>query len=548
MTRGEHRRPARRARSAAPSTSTSRRRRTAGSTAISRPSRWRARPATAGSQVRRSAGREYVHPDRAVRACTDAHRRRGATDGWPPSRASSLPGLRAPRVAHEVGGAADRRRDVAVGRVQQRPADHEPADRRLASARSHDANVASGSGPGAPPRISSGCVVIAATVSMSAVAWIFSHVYADEPPSAAHTPTAFSSASGSSSHTALPDGVLGVRDRLDHRQHAPRSLSSPTARAHAARVGTVPGSRVVDAQQHLAGVEVGGHEVVGVVRGEPVVQLPARAGQPAAVHRADRDPARRARRAATRSSMMSALASTPSTRGLSRAVSSRSSIDRRSTIACGSPPTPIMPRAVWSAATMNSDAVVRERSPARPLPPSASAIRPGSSHADVDQVLVLPSSVEPRSSTARSAPASSRISASVGMASAHSSRPATIAPAALAYSTSSLRPTSRRAARGRARRRTRRRRRGRTPPRPGAAARPRPPSRVATSTPVAAELDDRQLDAAIEQPVARPRRARRCRRRPRHSVRLPTATVACVDRRRRSPSSLVARSAHSAAR
>ena len=52
---------------------------------------------------------------------------------------------------------------------------------------------------------------------------------------------------------------------------------------------------------------------------------------------------------------MSALPSTPSTRGWASAVSRRSSIERRSAIdEADRPPTPTIARAVWSAATMNS--------------------------------------------------------------------------------------------------------------------------------------------------------------------------------------------------
>ncbi len=76
---------------------------------------------------------------------------------------------------------------------------------------------------------------------MSAVAWIFSHVYADELPSAAHTPTALMSAVGSSSHTARPlaSVVYGIGSTIAIIR---RSLRSPTARAQASSVGTVPGS------------------------------------------------------------------------------------------------------------------------------------------------------------------------------------------------------------------------------------------------------------------------------------------------------------------
>ena len=130
---------------------------------------------------------------------------------------------------------------------------------------------------------------------------------------------------------------------------------------------------------------------------------------------------------------MSALASTPSTRGLSRATSRRSSIVRRSAIARGWPGTPIMPRAVWSAATMNSAPSTVSRS-RRGRPASALAMRPGCLDAhrgEGGEAGVVESAHGPSALVC----SISSISLSVGMASAHISRPATIAPAALAYST-----------------------------------------------------------------------------------------------------------------
>ena len=85
-------------------------------------------------------------------------------------------------------------------------------------------------------------------------------------------------------------GVGEIGKRLDHAQQAlvrqrRRDRAAHLDRARDARVGEL------DAQQQLAAVESGGGDVVGVVRRHPVVELPARALDAAAVDRAEGQPA-----------------------------------------------------------------------------------------------------------------------------------------------------------------------------------------------------------------------------------------------------------------
>ena len=102
--------------------------------------------------------------------------------------------------------------------------------------------------------------------------------------------TTLMSRSSDGSSTARPDGVLEVRQRLDHaHQAAVGELRDDRGdgldRAGHSRI------RVVDAQQHLAAVEPAGLDVVRVVGRHAVVELPVGADDAAAVHRADREPA-----------------------------------------------------------------------------------------------------------------------------------------------------------------------------------------------------------------------------------------------------------------
>ena len=144
---------------------------------------------TRTASIDRTSSPLYVQPARVGSITTDARFRR------PSTTPAGTTGGRSPRHhvvvrrAPLLGGVLNERRrgshgggDVTVRGVQQRPADDEPANGWFGSAASHTANVTAGSGPGAPPRSSSGWVVIDATVAMSAVAWIFNQVYADDTP------------------------------------------------------------------------------------------------------------------------------------------------------------------------------------------------------------------------------------------------------------------------------------------------------------------------------------------------------------------------------
>src|SRR5262245_12229842 len=74
-------------------------------------------------------------------------------------------------------------------------------------ASAHDAYAASGSGPGAPPRIRAGRVETDSTRRTAGPAGTFSHVYAVDVPSDPATATARSSLSSSSSSLAEPSLV-----------------------------------------------------------------------------------------------------------------------------------------------------------------------------------------------------------------------------------------------------------------------------------------------------------------------------------------------------
>src|SRR5690606_31016086 len=80
----------------------------------------------------------------------------------------------------------------------------------------------------------------------------------------------------------------GAPERLDERDQPALGelVDGARARLHGRDARGVVG---VDPQQHLAAVETGGGDAAGVVAGEPVVELERRAGQPAAVHRAQHE-------------------------------------------------------------------------------------------------------------------------------------------------------------------------------------------------------------------------------------------------------------------
>ena len=146
--------------------------------------------------------------------------------------------------------------------------------------------------------------------------------------------------------------ILGVRERLDHDRQ-PWRASCRTASAHGCSVGAVPASSSAMRSSTLPPSRFARRSGVGVVRRDPVVELPRAPLQPAAVHRAERQLG--VERAEQRQLLDDVgAAEHPVDAGWSRATSRPSSSERRSAMANGSAPTPSIPRAVWSAATMNS--------------------------------------------------------------------------------------------------------------------------------------------------------------------------------------------------
>ena len=212
---------------------------------------------------------------------------------------------------------------------------------------------------------------------------------------------------------------------------------------------------------------------------------------------------------------MSALASTPSTRGLSRAMSSRSSIVRRSAIARGWPPTPIIPRAVWSAATMNSTPSAVSARRRRPGGERLGDRAPAASTRIVDAGRAYVGVVEHghRSPVSSHSLQQSRRSRRRSAWRRRTSAARRRSPRRRWRTRRCAAAASRRAGRARTPRRRRHRRRGRTPPRPAAAATTAATVGRGDEHAVAAELDDRHLDAARRAGRRPPRRDRRCRRR-----------------------------------
>ncbi len=78
--------------------------------------------------------------------------------------------------SHDTRRAIDGPRDVAVGGIQQRPPDDQATNVRHLHRSCHDSYVASGSGPGDPPRINAGSVVHANIRAGSLAAGTFSQV------------------------------------------------------------------------------------------------------------------------------------------------------------------------------------------------------------------------------------------------------------------------------------------------------------------------------------------------------------------------------------
>ena len=218
--------------------------------------------------------------------------------------------------------------------------------------------------------------------------------------------------------------------------------------------------------------------------------------------------------------MMSALASTPSTRGWSSAVSSRSSIERRSAIASGSSPRPTIAARRVVGGDDEQHPVAGQR---------LAAAAAGEGRGDPRRLVR-----RARRSASRNSPSDSftsrlhraSISSAVGMASAHISRDGDDRPGGVGVGRPSARPATRRAGRGRTPRRRRRRRRARTRPRPDGAGRPSTPSARRHQHAVGAELDDGRCST----PRASSRRAASSGSAVptamAHSARLPMATVA----------------------
>ena len=84
--------------------------------------------------------------------------------------------------------------------------------------------------------------------------------------------------------------VLQIGQRLDERHDAEVGQLSRESRDHL-QGARQPRVGVLDAQQGLAAVEAHARNVLGVVGGEAVVELPLGADDAAAVHRANRQPA-----------------------------------------------------------------------------------------------------------------------------------------------------------------------------------------------------------------------------------------------------------------
>ena len=130
---------------------------------------------------------------------------------------------------------------------------------------------------------------------------------------------------------------------------------------------------------------------------------------------------------------MSEVASTPSTPGSASAARSRSSRSVRLFIAVGREPTASAPRAGWSAATIISRPLPRIVGPGGAgLPRARDGTGIGGAQVGDRGVVLAQTRRQTLTASTAVCSASSATSAAVGIAVEHSSRDATIAPAALA--------------------------------------------------------------------------------------------------------------------
>ncbi len=190
-------------------------------------------------------------------------------------------------VLHDVRGPPDRGLDVAVARVQQRPPDHQAAHarhrQRVLPRREGRIRIGAGRAAEDQQRLRRHRRHL---VDVRGRLDLQPRERRRVTERGAHADRLEQRVGVVVPHR-LAVRVLRVRDRLDHRQHPPVAerldgVGARGERRHRPRVA------LVDAQQHLAGIEAGRDQVVGVVGGEAVVELPARPGEPAAIHRADR--------------------------------------------------------------------------------------------------------------------------------------------------------------------------------------------------------------------------------------------------------------------
>ena len=185
------------------------------------------------------------------------------------------------------GGRAAHGRFRLLGvRVQQRPPGDEAAHVRLAHGSRPAVEGAIGVGAGiAAEHEHSGIEVAAATSRMRSLPGIFSHVCADDEPRPLATATVRTSASSDGSSSTAPSGRVRYGSGST-RAMTPASASAVVVRATSSRVRGTPGrwGRSAGASCRRRGR---GDDVLGVVGGQPVVELPPGTRDATPVHRAD---------------------------------------------------------------------------------------------------------------------------------------------------------------------------------------------------------------------------------------------------------------------